>query len=568
MPQQPPPDARPPASAPPTRTGHRVLRRRIVRRLPGQGGLVGATVFYWLSFTPSLLPRPWWLQVLAAAVTAVIGYALGALCGRVVRIWWEPSRRVRRLGWWVLAIGAPAAVAVVTAWSVTWQGDLRRAVGMDARVSWWQWALVPVLALVLGVLLVLLARSVRLVTSLAARALTRVLPRRVALAGALALVAVLVVGLFQGFLLRGVLNVAESSARLANDATTPGIVRPVLPTLSGSPASLESWDSLGAKGRDFVGQARTRAQLAAFSGQPAEDPVRVYVGLRSAPTLDERARLAVAELQRTGAFHRKVLAVISTTGSGWVNQNIANPLEYMYGGDSALVAIQYSYLPSWVSVLTEAEAADAGRALFDAVYTAWSALPPDTRPRLLLAGESLGSYATEQAFDGDLGELTARAGGALLVGPTADNPMWQTVSDQRDAGSPLWRPVYRQGRTVRFGQVPADFDTPPGPWAAPRVLYLQNGSDPVTWWVPDLAVHRPAWLDRPRAADVSDDMEWYPFVTFWQVTCDLLGADSVPVGHGHRFGTLPVDGWAAVAPPAGWTTADTQRLDDLLRQPS
>ncbi|WP_201776357.1 alpha/beta hydrolase [Streptacidiphilus carbonis] len=556
------PEEHPPPGA------HRVPPRphRTVRRRPDWGGLLVAAVFYWLSFTPSLLPRPWWLQVLAAAVTATIGYALGALIARIVRIWFTPPARWRHTAWWALGIGVTAAVVVTTAWSVTWQGDSRRAVGMDPRVTWWQWALVPPIAVLLSALLVLIGRSLRLASGTAARWLGRILPPRLAAACAVVLVAVLVIGIGQGFLLRGVLNVAESSAELANDATSPGIVQPTLPTLSGSPSSLETWDSLGAKGRDFVGQVRTRAQLTAFSGRPAEDPVRVYVGLRSAPTLADRARLAVSELERTGAFKRKVLAVISTTGSGWINQNIANPLEYMYDGDSALVAIQYSYLPSALSVLTEDEAAHAGRALFDAVYARWSSLPAASRPKLLLAGESLGSYATERAFDGSLDELTSRSGGALLLGPTADNPLWQNVSNGRDSGSPLWHPIYQQGRTVRWSQVPADLARPAEPWSTPRVLYLQNGSDPITWWTTDLILHRPGWLRGPRATDVSSGMQWYPFVTFWQVTCDLLGADSVPINHGHRFGTLPVDGWAAVAQPPGWTAQDTERLDALLQQ--
>jgi uncharacterized membrane protein len=96
------------------------------------------------------------------------------------------------------------------------------------------------------------------------------------------------------------------------------------------------------------------------------------------------------------------------------------------------------------------------------------------------------------------------------------------------------------------------------------VAYLENGSDPVTWWVPDLIWDSPAWLNGQRAPDVSSGMEWYPLVTFWQVTCDLFAADRVPDGFGHRFGTLPTAAWAAVAQPNGWTGADTARLQHLL----
>jgi uncharacterized membrane protein len=180
-------------------------------------------------------------------------------------------------------------------------------------------------------------------------------------------------------------------------------VRPELPTLSGSPASLETWDSLGAKGRDFIGKAPSSAQLAAFNHKTAMNPIRVYVGLKSAPTLEKRADLAAADL-----------------------------------------------------------------------------------------------------------------------------------------------------------------DSPPAAWASPRVAHLQYGSDPVTWWLPNLIWGPPNWLDTPRAPDVSPAFAWYPFVTFWQVTCDLGGAAGVPDRYGHNFGRLPVEAWAAVIRPPGWTATDTARLEALL----
>ncbi|MFD7732131.1 alpha/beta hydrolase [Kitasatospora phosalacinea] len=548
--------------------------RRIVRRRPGWGAVAGAVLFYCLSFTPSLLPRPWYLQAAAGAITAAFGYGLGAFFGLLARVCGPaPGERVRRAGWWALAVVGGAAVVTATAWSVSWQGDLRRAVGMDPRTTWWQWALVLPVALLLGALLVLCARAVRLGTRWLRRILGRAVPNWAAAAGAAALAAVLVVGFVEGFLLRGLLDLAERGAALTDRSTTPGIVRPTSPTLSGSPASYESWASLGAKGRDFIGSAPTAAQISGFTGRPAKDPVRAYVGLRSVDGTDfeqgarstaglqERARRAVAELERAGGFRRKVLVVLGTTGSGWVNERIAKPVEYLYGGDSAEVAFQYSYLPSWISFLTEGEATDAGKALYDAVHARWSQLPADSRPRLMVAGESLGSYATERAFPGGVEQLTGQTGGALLVGPTPDNPLRETVTDQRQPGSPVWRPVYQDGRNVRFAQLPSDFAVPPGAaWEQPRVVYLQNGSDPVVWWEPSLIWSEPEWLNGQRAHDVSPTMRWYPLVTFWQVTCDLAASEAVPEGHGHRYGLMPAEAWARIAPPEGWTQQDTDRL--------
>jgi uncharacterized membrane protein len=59
-------------------------------------------------------------------------------------------------------------------------------------------------------------------------------------------------------------------------------------------------------------------------------------------------------------------------------------------------------------------------------------------------------------------------------------------------------------------------------------------------------------------------MHWYPVITFWQTTVDLMFANKAPTGHGHTYKSGTVDGWAAVAAPPGWTTADTVRLRALL----
>ena len=122
-------------------------------------------------------------------------------------------------------------------------------------------------------------------------------------------------------------------------ATAPGVVAPTTLTASGSPASLEPWATLGEYGRSFVATATTPAELRAFHGPAAdvEQPIRVYAGLRSAGSPDQRAALAVQELERTGAFQRELLGVITTTGTGWVDPNAASSLEYPHGGDTALV---------------------------------------------------------------------------------------------------------------------------------------------------------------------------------------------------------------------------------------
>ncbi|WP_443079835.1 alpha/beta-hydrolase N-terminal domain-containing protein [Streptomyces sp. P9-A4] len=56
-----------------------------IRRWPDLVALCFATVFFWSSLTPSLVPRPWYLQGLVGGITATIGYALGSGLAWIVR---------------------------------------------------------------------------------------------------------------------------------------------------------------------------------------------------------------------------------------------------------------------------------------------------------------------------------------------------------------------------------------------------------------------------------------------------------------------------------------------------
>jgi len=324
------------------------------------------------------------------------------------------------------------------------------------------------------------------------------------------------------------------------------------------------WDELGLQGRNFVGTGPTAQQLTAFSGRPALEPIRAYAGLSSRAGETARVDLAVRDLERAGGFGRKVLVVMTTTGTGWVDPAASDSLEYEFGGDTAMVAMQYSYLPSWNSFLVDqSKARDAGRALFDAVYGRWSKLPLGQRPQLYAFGESLGTFGGEAAFSG-LADITNRTNGVLWAGPPNFNELWRGIVTGRQSGSPEWLPVYGNGQTVRFANGPPDFEQPTGQWGAPRVAYLQHASDPIVWWSPQLILSRPDWLRGERGPDVSQNMVWIPFVTFWQVTADMVFAVDVPDGHGHHYAGDYVNGWADVAQPPGWTGADTDRLRSLI----
>jgi uncharacterized membrane protein len=117
---------------------------------------------------------------------------------------------------------------------------------------------------------------------------------------------------------------------------------------------------------------------------------------------------------------------------------------------------------------------------------------------------------------------------------------------------------------VRFAVAPPDLEQPADPWGSPRIVYLQNSSDPITYWSLDLIWSRPEWLDDPRGPDVSSHMFWAPAVTFWTTLGDMVYSTGVPAGHGHSYGANPVDAWAAITQPDGWSSEQNERLREIV----
>jgi uncharacterized membrane protein len=549
---------------PPDRS-FRAKMRWVLRRRLCFGGLAGALVFFCLSLTPSLLPRGALLQGTISGITVVIGYGLGSAFSAGIRkvISTEPGRHFKRIAWWALLCATVVLVPLFLVLARSWQDEVRDLMGMESLAAW-EWGAILVVSAVVAVLLLLVSRVVRGFARVLARFIDRFAPRAVSVTVSVVLTIVLVVGLIQGFILDPAVSALNSAYSLKNDGTDAGIRRQLNPERSGSPTSKVPWDTLGVKGRNFIGSGPTAEQISEFTGKPAKDPIRVYVGLDSADTLKDRVNLAIAELDRTHAWNRKVIAVFTTTGTGWVDANAADPLEYMHNGDTALVAMQYSFLPSWISFLVDLnKAADAGREMIHAVQARLAEMPKATRPKLLVFGESLGSYGSEEAFN-DVNDMISGVDGALFEGPVFHNHIHSTVTNERDSGSPYWRPVYKNGEHVRFAAQISDLKSRAADWKAPHILYLQNATDPITYWNPDLLWKSPDWLDDPRGPDVSPSMFWMPVVTFWQTTADMAFSTGVPDGHGHSYGPNAVDGWAAVYAPKGWTNADTQRLRAIM----
>ena len=520
------------------------------------GMLFGAAYFI-IALSPSLLPRTWLYQGLVSGICGAAGYGLGALLAWLARgisrllglriIIGEEQGQWLRVAWFVLLAAGFiwAVVANVRSQAVT------AGVVHLAPLSPLDWVGALALAVVVWIGLVAAGRGTRRLTQRLEHRAARVLPTAAATAVAV-LVVLFVAAWFTDIIImqRGVELFGRYSAHL-NAQAPEGKSAPTSPLVSGGPGSAESYATLGNQGQVFVTQTLTPAQITAATGEPAIQPIRVYAGVHDAETIEQTADRVVAELHRTGAFDRKVLAVVTATGNGWVNDWSSQSIEYLTGGDSAIASMQYSYLPSALELLTDrATPREAGQALFDKVYAEWSKLPADSRPQVVVGGESLGAYGGLSAFS-DVDDMLARAQGGVWSGTPSFTGIAERLYASRTQGSPQISPVIDNGLHIRFATKDVELTTdyvgrPLGRWVEPRFVFLQHPSDPVVWWHPALLGAEPDWLREPLGRDVNPDVTWIPFVTFWQLATDMAVGLNPPYGYGHRYGPEMVRAWAGV----------------------
>jgi len=538
-----------------------------VRRYTFTGTAVGL-VFLWLSMTPSLLPRGPLFQGLVSGAAGAIGYSLGVFSVWLARFMLskDSSPRPPKLAWLVLVVVGIAGTVGMIIWFHIWQDHVRDVMGVP-RLTWHDYPLAAVLAIVALFVFVEIGQLIGRFIRFLVRQLNRVAPPRVSAVVAVVLVIALFIAILNGVVLRVGMQFLNNTFEAVNNEMDPDSPAPTSTLRSGGPGSLVKWAELGHQGRTFVDTGPTVEELSKFNGAPAVEPIRAYAGLESAKGIKAIADVAARELERMGGLKRKVVAVATTTGTGWINEAEAEAIEYMFNGDSAIVSMQYSFLPSWLSFLVDKEnARQAGQALFEAVSARVRALPEGQRPKLVVFGESLGSFGGEAPFL-SVNNIVARTDGALFSGPTFNNTMWQEATEGRDEGSPEWLPIYQHGENVRFSARAGDLDRPNAPWGQPRIVYLQHASDPIAWWNPDLLFSEPDWLKEPPGYDRPRDMFWFPVVTFLQVSADMAVAVDVPDGHGHRYVRDVVNGWAAVLQPPGWTPEKTERLRGIVKAP-
>lgn len=525
----------------------------------------------WAALTPSLVPRRWWMtaasvaaaSALASGAAQAVGAGVRAVPGLLGRSRPAPVRDERgpRPGLRSTAgagvLGASAVgIGVSLARSAREQSDVARVTGVgDAGDGDRIHHLAGYGAGLIG--WAVLDATGRVSRRLRARIGTRLRQRLpivppVIVTGALVVVTVRI----YGWVLSRALARADTNAVIRSFATLGAGPGPVEPERSGSRSSAEPYATMGLHGRDFVTGGPRRDRIAEVmrttrrAGE-AREPIRVFVGRLGHPDPKEAAAAAVAELERTGAFERRAILMVTGTGSGWVPPWSTAAFEHLMGGDCAVVSAQYSFAGSWLAFLIHrGPAREIARAVHRAVRARLRALPPERRPLLYAAGESLGAFGGHGAFR-SAGAMLRGLDGAVWTGTPRTTGILAHVLRDRRHGSTEVRPVYGTGRHIRVVTRPEDLGRAPeefaySSWGSPRIVYAQHPSDPVVWWGPALLLRRPDWLREPRGFDVAPGVRWRPFATFWQLTADMPRSVELPGGHGHSYHAETVHYWNAV----------------------
>jgi uncharacterized membrane protein len=531
-------------------------------------GVIVASLFFSLTLAPSMIPRPFVLQGLLSGFAMIIGYGVGV---GGVALWHYmelPSLTGKaRRGFHYIASATVMLILVVSLLlSGKWQNDLRMVMGLPEQEGG-RIISMALIAIVLALVLLLLFRSIKYLFRLIAARLKQIIPRRITNVVSTVIVVVIVAMLSNQFVIRNLVNVMDEIYAVSDALTDTSAEKPVNAWQTGSDASLIEWDSLGRTGQNFVSTGPTKASIEAhFIDAHVRHPIRVYVGLRSAETVEEQAKLALNELIRVGGFKRSKLVVATPTGTGWLDPAGVDPLEYMHRGDTAIVTMQYSYLPSWLTLLLDpTRSRVCSRVLFQEIYRYWTALPQNERPDLYIHGLSLGALGAETSFD-FASLLRDPIQGGVFAGTPFPSTYAPLLMRYRQPGSPQWQPIVEDSSLIRFTAQENALDIPGARWGKVRLVYIQYASDPMVFFTPDLYFRRPDWIKGERGPDISPDLKWLPVVTFLQVLFDLPMADRVPKGVAHSYSSSSyIDAWVAVSDPEDWSDQQTAKLKQYFQ---
>jgi uncharacterized membrane protein len=255
---------------------------------------------------------------------------------------------------------------------------------------------------------------------------------------------------------------------------------------------------------DFEGQR--------FLAGTTPGAIRVFVGVKSAANVGQRVDLAIAELERLGAFERSRIVICSATLRGYVNPIPVATEERLSRGDVAHVTVQYHdkrtpYLWRKVPI-----AAQTHRLLVGRLCRRMRDL--EDPPELVVYGESLGAWASQRVFqdEGIEGLERRSVRRALWVGTPALSKLGRALR-----GDP--RVLHLRTRDIRERD----------PEHPARYVFLERLTDPVVLF-PGVDL---LWRRNDDAG------RWRPGISFLQGLVDLVKATrwtaDEPASHGHDY---------------------------------
>ncbi len=255
-------------------------------------GLAVATLFFAVSLTPSLLPRHFVVQGLLTGIALAVGYGVGVFC---VWLWQylelpKPKGNIERIGKRLSAV-VVAVIAASFLWRATvWQNSLRQLMEMEPVETSYPW-LIALIACLTAALLILTLRGLRNCWKFVNRQVNQVVPRRVSYVLSTLIIGVILLLMINHVFARIALNIADAVFLQIDEFIDENIDQPIDELASGSAQSLVDWDSIGLQGKNFIVGGPTKDQISQFWGKDTQRPLRVYVGLRSIDTIEERAKL-------------------------------------------------------------------------------------------------------------------------------------------------------------------------------------------------------------------------------------------------------------------------------------
>lgn len=332
-----------------------------------------------------------------------------------------------------------------------------------------------------------------------------------------------------------------SSIGQANEKIDPGYAEPpTSPLVSGSAESLCPFEELGQQGRRFVTDVITPDLIESAMGEPeAAHPIRIFVGYNQQPLYTSgRAETALEEMERTGAYERDTILLVSPTGTGWVDHTMIEAAEFLTRGDLATICIQYGRFPSFLSLQKVRAGRRQFRNLVWGVRQRVRAMPADERPRILVFGESLGAWASSDVI------MSLGVEGLDHYG--VDRALWFGMPQlARWSAAGLYRPgqLTPDGSVAVFDRWEEFEELTPEERDALRIVQLSHDNDPITLVTPTLLYRAPDWLGEERGRGVPEGQRWYPIVTGVQTMIDAANAmrnspgEFRSTGHDYRADT-------------------------------